>query len=121
MNREAERKRLVEMADSFLQEELGAKLNKDILGKFAKHLLDNGVIIPKYEIGQKFYIITPHRIYHSSYEICGIQFTDELRYIYCDVCDDDFMSFGEEDVGKTIFFSEEEAEKMLKRKEDEGK
>lgn len=43
MNRESERKRLVELTDNFLQEELGANLNKDILEKFANHLLDNGV------------------------------------------------------------------------------
>jgi hypothetical protein len=45
--RESERKRLVELIDECCKEELGANLNKDILEKFAKHLLDNGIVVPK--------------------------------------------------------------------------
>lgn len=110
MNREAERQRLVELlnkkCDHFC-DQCGVNKDSHYTDSLADYLLDNGVIVPKYEIGQKIYTTTPHGIYHSSYEICGIQFTDELRYIYCDVCDGDLMSFGEEDVGKTIFFSVE--------------
>lgn len=43
MNREAERKRLVELTGKHIREELGMNLHTDILEKFADHLLDNGV------------------------------------------------------------------------------
>ena len=49
MNREAEKQRLVELIDNFFQNELGVNFNKDILEKFAKHLLDKGVIVSSCE------------------------------------------------------------------------
>ena len=49
MNREAERQRLMELIDNFFQDELGVNFNKDILEKFAKHLLDKRVTVPSCE------------------------------------------------------------------------
>ena len=45
MNRESERKRLVELTRKHLKEELGMNIHTDILEKYADHLLDNGIVV----------------------------------------------------------------------------
>ncbi len=43
MNREAERKRLVELLDNFFKKESGIGFTQKLLGELADYLLDNGV------------------------------------------------------------------------------
>lgn len=57
VNREAERKRLVELVHNFLEEELGASFVKVFLNKLADHLLDNGIgVKPPCEAGEIVYL-----------------------------------------------------------------
>ena len=51
MNRESERKRLVELTNKHLREELGMNLHTDILEKFADHLLGNGIVVLPCKVG----------------------------------------------------------------------
>lgn len=131
MNREAERKRLVELIDNFLQDEWCACINKDILEKFAKHLLDNGIVVPPVKVGDKFYRIEtwcteggfleePIRPYSSTCEHC------------CEECDGkkkvEEYTFNsiiqilelERYFGESVYLTREEAEKMLKGSKNNG-
>ena len=130
MNREAERQRLVELTNDFCIRKLGANFNEGLLESFADHLLDNGAIVPPCKVGDKFYRIEtwcteggfleePIRPYSSTCEHC------------CEECDGkkkvEEYTFNsiiqilelERYFGKSVYLTREEAEKMLKGKEDE--
>ena len=118
MNREAEKQRLVELADSFLQDELCVCLNKDILEKFAQHCLDKGAIVPPCKVGDVVWLIGNMKIYTKevicSRKIISIQKlrTGETLMHFKDGC------FPSDAIGVFVFYTREEAEKAL-RKEDE--
>ncbi len=58
MNREAERKRLVELIENFFEEEIGASFVKGFLDKFAENILDDGWMRPPVKVGQTVYYIS---------------------------------------------------------------
>ena len=49
VNREAERKRLVELVENFFEKEIGASFVKGFLDKFADNILDDGWMRPPSE------------------------------------------------------------------------
>ena len=128
MNREAERQRLVELADNFLQEELGVCLNKKILRKFAKHILDKGAMVPPCMIGDRVWVNTKYGTIKST--ISCIEMTSDKRFCveiiynlpYCynhKINTYGHVGYWESnfEFGKTVFLTREEAEKMLKGEE----
>ena len=110
------RDRLIEKIDSFCKEELGANFNKDIVEKFADYLLADGWMRPPLMVGQKVFRfasremeITEITIHLDRYNSPFYKF--EAHYemnngIYS-------FFFIEEDIGKEIFLTREEAEKAL--------
>lgn len=132
MNREAERKRLVELIDNFCKEELGANLNKDILEKVADNILDDGWMRPPVKVGQTVYVIYDKKVYEAVAEqvstICHIS-GKKLTRIKAEFDVEDWFY---KDGRKTkygifvfypdeVFTSREQAQKALEGKEDEGK
>ena len=141
MNRESERQRLVELAAECERKFLNHEACKTCTGLekscymcklelFADHLLDNGIVVPPVKVGDKFYRIEtwcteggfleePIRPYSSTCEHC------------CEECDGkkkvEEYTFNsiiqilelERYFGKSVYLTREEAEKMLKGKEDE--
>ena len=112
MNREAERKRLVELLD-----EANSKGNIIGTGDTADYLLENGVNVPPFKVGQTVYsiincknraeklVITSVHHYEKYSSFCALSRSQKKYY------------FEYEDIGKTVFTSREEAEKMLKGEE----
>ena len=111
MNREAERKRLVELLGDYLYSE-----------QIADHLLANGVIVPPCKVGDKVYYfsenplclsVQPYRIYEADVVRIvtvglGTSLVIQIRNEYgCTEIPD------VNEWGKTVFTSREEAEKAL--------
>lgn len=117
MNREAERKRLVELLGDYLYSE-----------QIADHLLDNGVIVPPVKVGQTVYRIVEMSTGITS-KIRAIRRTGIIqpceptikRFIRCVTVTKNNIIDCCENYGKTVFTSREEAQKALERKEAEGK
>lgn len=116
MNREAERKRLIELLldhtdNAFNTSEEKRFIETTTVGEVADHLLDNGVIVPPCKVGD-----TVYRIYTNSWigedKVCGFSATESgLRY-----CDDKGRETSCDVFGKTVFFSEAEAKYALKNR-----
>ena len=127
MNREAERKRLVELIDKAHMDylsyatEMGLAGNYDGVGTFGEfasnRLLANGIVVPHVKVGQTVYCI----IKGFEKPLEGFVGKVEL-YDLCSkftVCIKGYLTqqYTDTSVGKTVFTSREEAEKVLKERE----
>lgn len=113
MNRESERQRLVELIDDFFKKESGIGFTEEFLGELADKLLNNGIVVPPVKVGDAIFRIDDKQVF-DWWDVEHIEiYADEIVYI-----DDSGNQFTEEDIGKTVFTSREEAEKALERKED---
>ena len=75
----------------------------------ADYLLANGVIVPACDFKNTIYRVGKNKIY-GDWELMYIQvYPDEVLYIY-----DSDNYFTENDIGKTVFLTKEEAEEKLK-------
>lgn len=124
------RNRLVELLDIVIQP------GEKTLGDIADYLLANGVIVPPCKVGQTVFKIV--KLYGDRKPIIveGEVFEIALTHENCEIKKRFyFLEKGGnkiinryslwhdfDEVGKTVFFTKEEAEQKLKeRKEDEGK
>lgn len=128
MDRELERKRLVELTNKHLREELGMNLHTDILEKFADHLLDNGIVVPPVKVGEIVYRIVKE--YNGETRVIeGEVFEVAITHSYGQKIEYRFYFWAKgethinrnyslwcnfDEAGKTVFTSREEAVKMLK-------
>lgn len=123
VNREAERKRLVELIENFFEEEIGASFVKGFLDKFADNILDDGWMRPPVEVGQTVYQVT--RDFISEFRVRFIEIaTCGNLFLHTDLISGIILTgevFPESEIGKTVFTSREDAVKALEGKEDEGK
>ena len=77
--------------------------------RIAEHLLANGVIVPPCKVGDTVWIydfmwgLIPCKVDRSYHCICGEEGGCTFE-----------MSFTEDDIGKTVFLTREEAEQALK-------
>ena len=88
-------------------------------GKLADHLLDNGVIVPPCKVGDVLYVITT--ICGTSIdEVTVFSFTTMKHYVTINTIHKSNplspLSFPTDQLGKTIFFTREEAEQALKER-----
>lgn len=105
------------------------KLDMCMLGCIADHLLSNGVIVPPCKVGDTVYL--PWKWKDASgiavLTVERISITESGQSIRTDFWSDDegyWLAYNcgvykFDDIGKTVFFTKEEAEKALKG--DEGK
>ena len=131
MNREAERKRLVELVrqgidipcvtdnpwDEEACKDCRWKGDADChASKIADHLLDNGIVVPPVKANTFAYFFDRNEIKEGYVE----RIISDKRGTRITVCYDgiQFKIFKPCDFGKTVFLTREEAEKAL-RKEDE--
>ena len=112
VNREAERKRLVELTNNFLKEELGMNIHTDILEKHADHLLDNGIVVPPVKVGQTVYIITQVSKTIRETKVIGIWNGEHEYSIITRI-----GTIHRNAIGETVFTSREDAVKALKGEE----
>lgn len=87
----------------------------------AEHLLANGVIVPPCKVGDIVYMVTPGGRIHEKKvlgfaSVVGLNLRDEIWVKHSFTCESALV-FNEDDIGKTVFFTREEAEQALKEKE----
>ena len=76
----------------------------------ADYLLANGVIVPPCKAGDTIYRCAFERNEVWEWEIVAVKvYADQVIFI-----DDSDNVFTEEDIGKTVFLTKEEAERVLK-------
>lgn len=132
--RDAERKRLIELLNVDM-----SGCNGDYAEEMADYLLENGVIVPPCKVGDKLYAISENRIaecvcdeisIHNEISICaefqcdydckGCPFNNWKQDFHTGEhsCDGEYGTwvFSLKDFGKTVFFSEAEAEYALKNR-----
>lgn len=84
-------------------------LNEEHWLSAADHLLSNGIIVPHCKVGDTIYRAHPRHNMVVEWVIIEIIITDgEINYI-----DDSDNLIKGEDIGKTVFLTEEEAERAL--------
>lgn len=84
----------------------------------ADRLLANGVILPLCKVGDIVYIVTPGGRIHEkkvlgSKSVVGSNMRDEIWVKHSFTCESALV-FNEDDIGKTVFITHEEAEQALK-------
>lgn len=85
------------------------------INELTDYLLSNGVIVLPCKVGDKVYQYdNGGRIYES--QIIWFYYDKDYRRIVYD-CDSG-LAFSEEAIGKSVFLSREEAEKVLKEREE---
>ena len=141
MTREAERKRLEEMLEQVLENptlacpRFGKKINCDgcdfdkgydcnIAGRYANYLLDNGIgIKPPKELCEKkgdyIFVIDEGDIIKGFLALVGYDYKGEEEVIVYYEDEPHFYKFT--DYGKTVFLTREEAEKALRKEDENGK
>ena len=81
-----------------------------ILEEYAEELIKQGAIMPICKFEDTIYRIGSKREIYGDWELCCIQvYPDEIIYI-----DDSENYFVNNDIGKTVFLTKEEAEEKLK-------
>lgn len=114
MNRESERKKLRDTL-SWIRYKLFPS-DEATTEFIIDSLLRDGIIAPPCKVGDKVWLISENGSYVYDTDV-EIVFCDRDG-CYIETIQNDV--FTDEDFGKTVFTSREEAEKMLKGKEDEG-
>lgn len=119
MNRESERKRLVELCENVVmscKSSLCADCEHNKVDyphcmseHFADHLLANGIVVPPVKVGQKVYIITEVSKTITEVAVIGVWQCASNTAIITEV-----GTIHQNSIGKTVFLTREEAEKMLK-------
>lgn len=100
------RERLIKLLDdnSYLD-----VLDKEHWAKAADQLLANGIIVPLCKVGDTIYRVHPLKNLVIRWEIIEIIVTEgEINYI-----DDSDNLIKGEDIGKTVFLTEEDAKRVL--------
>ena len=114
MNRESERKRLVELTRKHLKEELGMNIHTDILEKYADHLLDNGIVVPPVKVGQTLYLVRQDIQKIIEVVVTAIMQRKTFQYAEVDIVEDNRKSFITLAYwGNRLFPTREEAKKAL--------
>ena len=118
MNREAERKRLVELKRQFVEnfdcgdcQPENEKCRKCLSEKEADHLLDNGIFAPTVKINTFAYFFSRNKVKEGYVERI---FVDKSGTKICVCYDGIYIKiFKPCDIGKTVFTSREDALKAL--------
>ena len=105
---------------------INCKYNKEMCCKLkreADYLLQNGVIVPPCKVGDTLYVISQmkdKRIlpFINEYEATSIKLGKKKCVVYHEK-DGYIKIFKQDDFGKTVFLTREEAEKALKERETE--
>jgi hypothetical protein len=88
----------------------------------ADHLLANGVIVPPCKVGDTVCMVTTFGAIremkvHGAKMTVGINGQGAIFTRWCFLVYSDAIMFNDDDIGKTVFLTREEAEQALKEKE----
>ena len=94
---------------------LSDKHKDSILGEIADYLLENGVVVPPVKVGATVYCTDSSRHLIKPLEIIGfeVDYTKRICKYYCRGGDYTPAWFKPAEMGKTVFLTREEAEKVL--------
>lgn len=125
MNRESERKRLVELVSKIqCRNSECAKSCSDCASiaifdedveLLADHLLANGIVVPPVKVGQTVYALVIEKI--EEFVVVSVEFSRASGFSLMASNGKYPMLYNDKDIGKTVFFTREEAEKMLEGEE----
>lgn len=119
VNRETERKRLVELISQFERvcsdscTGLEKSCTQCVLEQKADYILDNGIVVPPVEVGQILYVIEAGLIFEAKvkeYKYCS----NSANGIHWHIIFEELFAISEAHIGKTVFTSREKAERALK-------
>ena len=110
-----ERERLIELIESARYWGSGTS------AEIADHLLSNGVIVPPWKVGDTVYETQPIRQRVQAYEITTVKWNGHYFWFTWVLKDGDGIygnvdGFGSQKIGKTVFFTREDAEKALEER-----
>lgn len=111
MNRESERKRLVELVKSapYGSQTLGEYFNTSYIENcIVAHLLDNGIVVPPVKVGQTVYIVAQISQIIVETKVIGVWTYGDR----CNIITDQGIILMNA-IGKTVFTSREDAVKAL--------
>ncbi len=120
MNREAERKRLVELLSQFERTcpdnctGLEKSCTQCVLEQKADHILDDGWMRPPVKAGQTVYTIIDCKKHAEKLVITGVHYYSKYLSFGALSRSQKQYYFEDDDIGKTVFTSREDAEKALK-------
>ena len=100
-----ERERLKELLKYAL------RIDNQTPGYIADYLLENGVIVPPCKVGDTIWRCGIERVHYWQIQSIDM-YVDEIVFV-----DDSDNYFTEDDIGKTVFLTKEEAEQALKERE----
>ncbi len=112
-----ERERLIELLNAIQHQGNSANPNKNYIqnSELADYLLANGVILPPCKVGQEVYFIKNFFNFVKEpikEKVCGMKtYSDDMKFTFVTASQ---RCFNEDDLGKTVFLTREEAEKALK-------
>lgn len=115
MNRESERKRLVELIRCGVNKHESNIENYvfPIWEFIADHLLDNGVVVPPVKVGDKVWALVYGNEIHE-YKIIRMVPAEEFISYSVVRKNGNLLGFSGYDIGKEVFLTREEAEARLK-------
>lgn len=114
------RDRLIELllnSDPLHERDLDDDLADGEIETIADHLIANGVIVPPCKVGQTVYVISQMRDkrilpFINTYEVTSIEIGKKKCVVYHKM-DGYIKIIKQDDFGKTVFLTREEAEKAL--------
>ena len=89
------------------------KLDMCVIENIAGYLIANGVIVPPCKVGDTVYI--PYLSTVIEKKVCSIVVQKPFFTVYCGGTS---LRFSEEDFGKTVFLTREDAERALAERSD---
>lgn len=104
-----ERERLIELICNCPSKIMGANMFLEKISvDLADYLLASGVIVPHCKVGDTIWRCGLERVHYWQIQSIDV-YADEIVFV-----DDSDNYFTEDDIGKTVFLTKEEAEQALK-------
>lgn len=109
------RGKLIDLLESAESAVYWDSTDKNFIEKIADYLLANGVIVPPCKVGDTVYAVGYREIYAGAViEIKSFETEDGTEKTYHAEDDGYPIGFTDEDFGKTVFLTREEAERALR-------
>lgn len=119
-----ERERLIELLnkkyDHFC-DQCGVNKDSRYTENLSDYLLENGVIVPPVKVNDIIYIADENSNEFTGIDECRVSKLEWNGVFWAIFVDKDYCGYSENEIGKTVFLTREEAEKALKGGENNDK
>ena len=114
-----ERERLIELLDKKYDhfcDQCGVNKDSRYTENLANYLLENGVIVPPCKVDDTIYIVDEYSNEFTGIDECHVSCLEWSGTSWVIFTDKDCNEHSEDYIGKTVFFTKEEAKKALKER-----